>query len=184
MGRLPMGVSLGGDGVCTRGPVNLVSDCLQTYNSGMSRRYSKRHSSVLPWFFAVAAGVSAGYFLLRSLNKPSNSTRRSADRRKISLGSQPSYSVRRTGTSSRVSGSRVDSVPSDSRSVSWIPGLRVREQRILNAMPLKKEVRMAEIIRHFPNVTVRTLRRDMDRLISKRKVRKAGTTRSTTYVKV
>ena len=67
--------------------------------------------------------------------------------------------------------------------VTWLQGLRVREKKILDMMPLKKPVRMSDISKWFPSVTKRTLRRDMDRLLSKGYVKKAGSTRGTIYIK-
>ncbi len=68
--------------------------------------------------------------------------------------------------------------------VSWLPGLRVREQRILDVMPLNKPVTMSDVAKFFPDVTARTLRRDMDRLVDKGRVKKTGSTRATTYVRM
>ncbi len=70
------------------------------------------------------------------------------------------------------------------KTVEWIPGLRVREQRILDLMERGKPARLSELSPRFKNVTDRTLRRDMERLIKKGKVKRVGTTRSTTYVKL
>ncbi|NLT44896.1 MAG: DeoR family transcriptional regulator [Thermotogaceae bacterium] len=68
--------------------------------------------------------------------------------------------------------------------VEWIPNLRVREKKILSIIPSNKDVSMSDVQDHFPDVTVRTLRRDMERLVQKGRVLKSGTTRATTYRKV
>ena len=68
--------------------------------------------------------------------------------------------------------------------VTWIPALRVREQKILNSMGVGERVTMSDITRMFPDVTRRTLRRDMDRLVEKGRVQRTGATRSTSYVRV
>lgn len=75
-------------------------------------------------------------------------------------------------------------VKAPKNSVKWIPGLRVREQKILDVISHGKTVRMSDVVHHFKDVTERTLRRDMDRLVRKGRVKRLGTTRSTTYIKV
>jgi len=74
--------------------------------------------------------------------------------------------------------------PEPKGKLNWIGRLRAREQKILSVMPRKKPITMAEISRKFPHLTPRTLRRDMDHLVKKGRIKKTGSTRSTTYITV
>lgn len=59
-----------------------------------------------------------------------------------------------------------------------------RERKILDLFGKKDELMMKEIKQHFPNVTKRTLRRDMDKLQKKGLVEKHGATKSSSYTLV
>ena len=145
-----------------------------TYNEGMakSKSFGKSLLSAAA-FAAVVASVS--YVTYRALTSSRDSDMSKRRRPKGSI------SRRKARSSGNVRSSDGDS---PALQVEWIPNLRVREQKILNMMPAKQEISMTDIKKHFPDVTKRTLRRDLDRLAEKGRVRKAGSTRSTTYLKV
>lgn len=139
-----------------------------TYNNSMAKSKPLAKSLLsAAAFAAVVASVS--YVTYRVLSSDDGE-----DKKKRPKGS----------ISRRKESSDGASPASSAAQVEWIPNLRVREQKILDKMPAKVPVSMADIKRHFPDVTKRTLRRDLDRLIEKGRVKKTGSTRSTTYLKV
>lgn len=149
---------------------------------------SSENHSPLRYAFTVAAAAVVGYTLFRFLKSGSRSgdqhdryepsSEHSSRPSAKHTEHQPISSVRKAN----ISRPKKTSFPK--KKVQWIPGLRVREQKILNLMPSGKPTQMSEVAKHFKNVTDRTLRRDFKRLIKKGRIRRTGTTRSTTYVKV
>lgn len=159
-----------------------------TYNVSMARRRKSLLGSVVSTAIFGAAAASIGYVAYKAIRKeklPSSATslsEKALGKNMSEKDAKPRAAVRReiTPPAPRTS-PEAEKVSQDH--LQWLPGLRAREQRILSSIPSGKRVKMADIARFFPHVTVRTLRRDMDRLTAKGRVRKEGTTRSTTYIK-
>ncbi len=84
---------------------------------------------------------------------------------------------------------RVNLVPSrTSKKASVVnvpksPIVGSREDRIMQLFNEKSAISVADIAQLFPDINVRTIRRDMDKLESKGLVEQKGTTRSTVYVR-
>ena len=57
-----------------------------------------------------------------------------------------------------------------------------RVQKVLSTVKKYKTIDIRKLKRHFPSVTIRTLRRDMDKLENDGKVKQLGKGRATTYV--
>lgn len=170
----------------------------------MSNRSRANSLFFLKFAFAGAAAAALGYGVLRVL--VNNDLKRSIQKAvplklRGSFGSDSfrkelsrSHHLKpveiqaasaRVGVShARVSKKEIFAHQTSKDKVKWIPGLRVREQKIIDMMPKRKPVRMSSFVHHFKNVTERTLRRDLDRLVRKGRVKRVGTTRATTYVKL
>lgn len=165
----------------------------------MSSRPRSYNRFFLKFAFAGALAAAIGYGVFRVLGKsgsphaslravPSGSSFvKSAEggsrRHHLNSSARVNRSEKNLSKTRRVSVPKVSSAIPRGK-VRWIPGLRVREQRIINMMQKGKQLRMSELVRRFKNVTERTLRRDMDRLVRMGRVKKVGTTRATTYVKL
>lgn len=63
-----------------------------------------------------------------------------------------------------------------------IQGLNGRESQILERIEEKGSLTPKEIYSLFPNVSSRTLRRDMDSLVARKFVKQSGVTKSTKYI--
>jgi hypothetical protein len=143
---------------------------------------------------AAAVAASVGYLVYKTVSSKSSvpSKGRKKDSAKSSLsgravkGSRPKGSISRRKEPPAPNTKGKDAAKKDrpQPKVEWIPNLRVREKKILNVIPSGKDVSMSDVQKHFPDVTVRTIRRDMERLVQKGRVSKSGTTRATTYRKV
>lgn len=63
-----------------------------------------------------------------------------------------------------------------------IRGLNGRESKILECIEEKKSLTPRQIYSLFPNISSRTLRRDMDSLVARKVVKQSGVTKSTKYI--
>jgi len=75
---------------------------------------------------------------------------------------------------------KVSSKQEDTR-VNFHNGLNRRQEKILNEIRKKRIISPTELYAFVPNVSPRTLRRDMDVLAKSGFVMQEGTTKSTTY---
>ncbi|MEA3357672.1 MAG: hypothetical protein U9Q67_04550 [Patescibacteria group bacterium] len=73
--------------------------------------------------------------------------------------------------------------PKLSQKPNKVSSQTLREQRIMSLLQRKDSAGMADIRKLFPGLNVRTIRRDMDRMVNKGYVKQTGATRSTVYVK-
>ena len=140
------------------------------------------------YLFTAAAAAVVGYGVYRLVRGKDKRSVLSRSGKATSRGTEHSLNKQQAEHSKVSSAHTIPSKKNHHRllkkHVSWIPGLRVREQKILHAMPAGKPVRMSDIALQFKDVTDRTLRRDFNQLLRKGRIRRTGTTRSTTYVRV
>lgn len=158
----------------------------------------KKKKSLVGSLVTAAAAVvfagSAGYLVYTKVISGSSglagdekkNSWRSSSSDKNKKGSRPKGAIsrRKDLPAPNVEDREISNEGQSQPKVEWIPNLRVREKKILDIMPSGKEVCMTDVQKHFPDVTARTLRRDMERLVQKGRVLKSGTTRATTYRKV
>ena len=101
-------------------------------------------------FTAVAATV--GYVTYRGLS--SKSAKKPAKKKSSTKRPKGSISRRKKTKVSEVPAGKGKKAEVAEPKVKWIPNLRVREQKILNAMPHGKEVSMPEIAKKFKDVRI------------------------------
>lgn len=129
----------------------------------LMRKYA---NSFLKTLFSAFVGsilfFLGGYYVLLRLSK---SKRKVSDRVRNGL---PNFKSRK-----------------DLRSISPnLANLGDRLPVIIEKVDEQGKITMAQLSSLFPNITTRTLRRDMNKLVEKGMVKRNGTTRSTVYFKV
>lgn len=141
----------------------------------MGKKVNSFMKGLVPSFLGVLVLLLSGYYLYLVL---------SDSKRKTGKGSRKSVSP---GLNERKKNDRLTRSSADSTKTG--PGevlvhkMKPRIQKIWNVLDHHRSTSVPDIRRHFPGVTDRTLRRDMNEMVMKGYVVRKGTTKSTVYFK-
>jgi len=141
----------------------------------MVKKVNNLSKVIVRSFIGVLVLLLGAYYLYLMISD-SLGKRGKSEKKRVSLG------VKRSPRSDRPVRQSADLARDRSSDVA-VRGLKSRAQKIWKVLDRERPTSVSDIRRHFPEVTVRTLRRDMNDMVSKGYVARKGSTKSTVYFK-